>query len=324
MKKGLKIIKVAFIIVLVLGFTSLAVAKDYPKRPIKLIVPWGAGGSSSMSGRIVAQAFAQILEEAMIIVNKPGAGGTIGAAYAKKAKPDGYTLFHFNSGSNGVSTLRSNIGYTNNDFQLIGQYAIGQAALAVRADSPWKTVKDLVEYAKDNPGKLKYPAGVGGTARFAAELFKAEAGGLDIPRVPARSGAEVNQLLMSGNVQLTCSPATDLRGLVDAGKVRFLAYCNQERNKDYPDVPTFIEAGYPGIVISTWYGLAAPKGLPSDISKILEDTLASVMKEKVVNRMLNNIGHTPTYRNPQDFRSFVDGMGKLYQRIAKEAGIKLD
>jgi tripartite-type tricarboxylate transporter receptor subunit TctC len=309
---------------IVFGLAASGMADDYPNRPIRLVVPWGAGGSSSMSARIMAQPYAQILDEAMVIVNKPGAGGSLGAVFAKKARPDGYTLFHFNSGSNGVALLRPNVGYTNDDFHLIGQYAEGQAALAVKADAPWKTVQELVDYAKENPGKLKYGGGVAGTARFAAELFKAEAGGLDIPRVPAKSGAAVNQLLLAGNVDLCCAPATDLRGLVDSGQVRFLAFCNEERSKDYPDVPTFKEAGYPGIVISTWYGLAAPLGIPEDVSTILQETLAKIMQDQAVHERLENLGYTPSYRNTHDFGVFVKDMERLYQKIAKSAGIEFN
>jgi tripartite-type tricarboxylate transporter receptor subunit TctC len=324
MNKKLGILKLLVVFVIILGFSNLGTAKDYPKRPIKLVVPWGAGGSSSMSARIVVQAFTQSLEAAMVVVNKPGAGGTIGAAYAANAKPDGYTLFQVNSGSNGVSTLRSNLGYSNDSFHLIGQYASSDVALVVRADAPWKTVGDLVEYAKKNPGKLKYAGSVSGTDRFGAELFMAEAGGLKIKRVPVSSGAEVVKLMLSGDVEMMCGPSSGMRGLVNAGKLRFMAYAKEERSKVYPGVPTFKEAGYPGVVIGTWYGLATPLGVPENVSRTLEETLATVMKEKVIQGMLKKIGHTPTYKNADDFRVFVKRMEGLYQKIANRAGIKID
>ena len=143
------------------------------------------------------------------------------------------------------------------------------------------------------------------------------------PRVPVSSGAETNQMLLTGNAQFACSPASDMRGLVDAGKLRFLAFCSEERDKDYPDVPTFKEVGYPGVVISTWYGLAVSKDVPQEAVTVLRETLAKAMQDQEVQKMLNNIGHTPAYLNAEDFRGFVKKMEKLYQKIAKDASIEL-
>jgi len=324
MKKRLGMWMIGVTAVSVFGFAGFGDTKDYPVRPVQIIVAFGAGGSTSMSARIIAQAYTQVLEQAFVVVNKPGAGGAIGAAFASKAKPDGYTLFVFNSASNGVSpAINPNPGYKNSDFQLIGQYAIGECAMVVKADAPWKTVKEVVDHAKKNPGALKFPAGTGDSARFSTELFMMEAGGLKMDRVPVESGAEFNQMLLGGHAHVGVTPAADVFGLVQAGKFRLLAFCNETRNSDFPDVPTFKEAGLPGVLINTWYGLAAPTGVPDDIMNKLRETLATIMKDSAIKDMLKNMGNTPSYKNAEEFSSFVKRMEGVYEKIARTGNIRV-
>jgi len=312
------------IILIIFGFSNFAAAMDYPTRPIQIIDPFGAGSSTTMNARIIAQSFSQILERAVVVVNKPGAGGAVGTAFVAKAKPDGYTLLVFNSASNGISvTLRPDIGYTNSDFQLIGQYAADDCAMVVKADAPWKTVQDVIEYTRKNPGVLKYIASAGGSNRFAMELFLREAGGLKMERIPSEGGGELAQLLLGGHGHISFSPAAGQYPLVQAGKARFLAFANEERNTDFPDVPTLKELGLPGVIIQTWYGLATPKGVPEPIMEKLRETLATTMKDKTVRVMLKNMNNTPVYRTAEEFSRFVKHMEELYIRVAKEADIKL-
>lgn len=143
-------------IIVMLGSSNLVLAIDYPTRSIELIVPFGAGGSFSMGARILTQGLSENLGRPVVVINKPGGGGSIGGSYAARAKPDGYTLFAFNSASNGVSpAIRSKIDYKNSDFELIGQWGEQYILIAVRSDAPWKTVKDLIEYAKKKPWCIK-------------------------------------------------------------------------------------------------------------------------------------------------------------------------
>jgi tripartite-type tricarboxylate transporter receptor subunit TctC len=324
MKRGCALLVISIVTVGMLGWVNLTEAKDYPARPVQIVVAFGAGGSTSMSARIVAQAFTQVLEQAFVVVNKPGAGGAIGAAFASKAKPDGYTLFVFNSASNGVTpAINPNPGFKNADFQLVGQYAIGECAMVVKADSPWKTVKEVIDHAKKNPGALKFPAGTGDSARFSTELFMMEAGGLKMDRVPVESGAEFSQMLLGGHAQVGVTPAADIFGLVQAGKLRLLAFSNEERNGDFPEIPTFKEAGLPGVLIHTWYGLAVPKGVPDEIMNKLRETLATVMKDPAIKGMLKNMGNTPSYKNAEDFGAFVKHMDGIYDKIAKAGNIRV-
>jgi tripartite-type tricarboxylate transporter receptor subunit TctC len=324
MKRGCVLFVIGMMVIACSGFFNPAESRDYPARPVQIIVAFGAGGSTSMSARIIAQAFTQVLEQAFVVVNKPGAGGAIGASFAAKAKPDGYTIFVYNSASNGVSpAINPNPGYKNSDFQLIGQYAIGECAMVVRTDAPWKTVKDVVEHAKKNPGAVKFPAGTGDSARFSTELFMMEAGGLKMERVPVESGNEFSQMLLGGHAQVGVTPAADIFGLVQAGKFRLLAFCNEERNPDFPEVPTFKEAGLPGVLIHTWYGLAAPKGTPDDVVKKLKETLDSVMKDGAIKGMLKNMGNTPAYKNADEFLSFSKRMDGVYEKIAKAGNISV-
>ena len=150
-----------------------------------------------------------------------------------------------------------------------------------------------------------------------------EAGGLKMERIPVESGTEFNQMLLGGHAQVGVTPAADIFGLVQAGKFRLLAFSNEERNPEFPDVPTFKEVGLPGVLIHTWYGLATPKGVPDDIMNKLKETLAAVMKEAAIKGMLKNMGNTPIYKNAEEFGIFAKRMEGVYERIAKAGNISV-
>jgi len=326
MKRGLKVVSLTGLIMAILGFSSLASATDYPTKVIELIVPVTAGGSMSMGSRIVAQGLSEILGKPVIIINKPGAGTTIGAGYAAKAKPDGYTLFTFNSASNGVApAIRSNIGYKNTDFELLGQFAAQDLAIASKLDAPWKTTKDLAEYAKKNPGGLKCGTiGAGTSSHFVLELFNSEAGKLKIDSVPFKGDAEMMHALLGGHIHLAATYSVAMKGLYDAGKIRIFGVCSGERASDFPDVPTLKEQGFQKVILQTWYGIAAPVGVPGEILNKLRMSFAKVVQTPETMSMLKHIGFSPVYRDSENFTKFVRDTEEMYFRVAKEAGIKVD
>jgi tripartite-type tricarboxylate transporter receptor subunit TctC len=324
MEKRLSIVGFMIVIMITLGFSGFAAAKDYPSRPVKLIVAYGAGGGTSTSARVIAQPLTQTLGQPFVIVNKPGAGGQIGAAYAAKARPDGYTLFVAGAGPNIITVaVRPNPGYSNKDYEWIGQYSSGEMALSVRADSKFKTISDLVEYSKKHPGELNFPAASSDSARFATEFFMLKAGGLKCERIPIHGGGEFNQMLLGGNADFGFGPAGDMMGLVMGGKMRFLAFANKERNPKFPDVPTFNELGYSGILFNTFYGLAAPKGVPQDVLQKLRSALADAAKQRSTLKLLRGLGHSPIYLNAEEFETFIEKTEKVYKDIAETANIKL-
>jgi tripartite-type tricarboxylate transporter receptor subunit TctC len=305
--------------------SNVAIAGDYPTRPVELIIAYGSGGSSSMAGRIVAGKAGEVLGEPLVVINKPGAGGTLAGRYAANAKPDGYTLFVFSSGSNGVSpAIRTNIGYKNSDFDLIGQFAVQNIAVVVRKDAQWQTLTELVDYAKANPGKLKCATvGVGSSSHFGLELFKLQAGDLQIDSVPAKGGGEMNQLLLGGHVHLATHYVAGFKGAYDAGKIRMLAMFSHKRDPSFPDVPTFTELGIPNVFVMGWYGIAVPKGLDPVILAKLRKDFDKILADAEVQKMLGRLGFTPTFRNAEDFATFEKNMAAMYRRVVKEANIQI-
>lgn len=310
---------------LALAFSQGAQGAEYPTRNIELVCPYGAGGSTSMGARIIAGTLSEMLGRTVVVNNKPGAGGSIGAEYVAKAKPDGYTLFVFNSGSNGVTPATRTVRYKNEDFELFGQYAIQALGLVVKSDAPWKSVEELVQYAKQNPGALKFAtSGIGTSGHFCMELFKKVGGDLKIEHVPFKSGPEYIAALLGGHVQMGILYLVDVKGPVEAGKLRLLAAATEKRMEDYPDIPTFGEKGYPAVKMTAWYGVSAPVGLPKEVAEKLKAALAKTFQHPEVKKMLTQIGYAPVYKDPEEFSRFVKEEDNRLLRIAKEANIKID
>jgi tripartite-type tricarboxylate transporter receptor subunit TctC len=310
--------------ILALTILGPSLAAEYPTKPIELICPFGAGGPVSLADRILADKLSEILKQPVVTVHKPGASGAIAAAYVAKSKPDGYTLFDFTSASNGtVLALRPDVSYSNADFEPLGQYGTHFLAMVIKADAPWKNVKDVVEYAKKNPGVLKFgSSGVGTTLQFGMELFKIAGGGLKIDHIPFKSAPEINAALLGGHIQIGTFTWGTSKALYDAKKVRVLAVTVPA--EELPGIPTFAQEGYPEINLTAFYGLAAPKGLSKEVSKKLQEACATVFQDPKTKEMLRNIGLTPDYKNAKDFALFAEDRLQLFKKIAKEANIKLD
>jgi tripartite-type tricarboxylate transporter receptor subunit TctC len=326
MKRKLGIIGVIVGMLGIVGFSGLGFSQDYPTRSIELVVAFSAGGSSSMGARVVAQKASEEFGKPVIIVNKVGAGGALAGPYVAKARPDGYMLLVYNSATNGIApVIRKNVGYKNSDFRLIAQYGMQNVLIEVKKDSPFKTIQDVIDFAKKNPGRLKCgDAGVGSTSQFSLELFKAEAGGLKIASVPFRGGAETSSALLGGHIDLAVPHSADCKAHFDAGIVRLLGVTSEERDPDFPGVPTFKEQGLPGFVIQSWYGIAAPAAVPEEIVVKLKDVFAKVIQNAEIKTMLKAIGFTPVYRDEQEFAKYSKKMEDMYIRVAQTANIKVE
>jgi tripartite-type tricarboxylate transporter receptor subunit TctC len=207
---------------------------------------------------------------------------------------------------------------------LFGQYATQMMGLIVEKDAPYNTFDELVAYAKKNPGKLKYgTSGVGTSAHFGMELIKIYGGNIKIDHVPFKSGPEFFTALLGGHVQMGFWYQVGFKPYVEAGKVKLIAMATEERSKEFPDVPTFAELGYPEIQMSAWYGVAAPKGLPENVHAKLSDALAKTMQHHEVQVMLSKIGYTPTYKDADSFARMVESSEKKYRMVAEKAGIEI-
>ena len=301
-----------------------AISADYPTKPIEYICPFGAGGPTSLANRIIADKLSQLLGQPVVVINKPGAGGAIASAYIARAKPDGYTIGDVTSSGNGVTlALRPGVTYKNSDFELLGQYGTHFLAMAVKEDAPWKTVKDLAEYAKRNPGVLKYgSSGVGSATQLCMELFKLTAGKLKIDHTPFKSGPEITAALLGGHIHTGTFTWGTVKAVYDAKKVRVLAVSVPA--EELPGIPTFEQAGYPEVNLTGFYGTAVPKGLPGEILNKLRDACAKTFQDPKTKEAFRNIGLTPDYKTPEEFAKFMEERIILYKRIGQEANITLD
>ncbi|MCV9938298.1 tripartite tricarboxylate transporter substrate binding protein [Boseaceae bacterium BT-24-1] len=304
------------------GFSEIALAQAYPSKQITFVVPFPPGGTSDAMGRLVAQELSKTLGQSVIVENRGGANGNIGAAAAARSKPDGYTLVLSGIGSHAINAgTYKNMSFDPvTDFTHITSIASGPNAIAVHPDFLARTLQELIDLARKEPGKHNYASsGTGSSSNMAMELFKQKAG-LKIDHISYRGGAPAMTDVLGGQVPILITNADAILPHVKSGKLRILAVTGSERNVLYPDTPTIAEAGYPDVVAVSWTGLSAPAGLPSDIVKRLQEETAKAVKGPVRQR-LEALGLTPGGVSSQDFTKFVSGEVAKWKAVAQSAGI---
>lgn len=319
-------------LVIISGVLTLGIAHDlsgkekgYPTKSIQLVSGFGAGGSTSMGARIIGGTLSEFLGAPVIVLHKTGAGGTLAPTYVAKSKADGYNLLVANTGPIAIAPAIRPVEYKIEDFEFLGQYALEPMGLVVRSDAPWKTVEELTAYAKKNPGAVKFAMdGVNTPSNFGMELFKSTAGGLKIDAVPFVSGAEMITAVMGGHAQMAYSYMMSVKGPYEGGKLRILAVGTEKRLEEYPDIPTFAEAGYPEVKWGPWYGIAAPIGLPKEVSNKLKDALSKTAQNPEVQKLLSKIGIIPVYKDSGEFTKYIKEEYKKVLKLVKEAGIKVE
>ncbi len=285
------------------AFPAVAHAQAFPSRPIKLICPWGAGGSADNIMRAMAASAGKILGGSIIVENKPGAAGTLGAIELVNAPPDGYTLSQFSMAVIRVPHMQKVQFDPLKDFTYIIGIAGNVFGLVVRADSPVKSIQDLVQYAKQNPGKFAYGSnGIGTTAHLAMEQF-AERAGIKLLHIPYKGDAEGLQAVLGGHVT-SYSGSSTWGSHVDAGSVRLLATYGSKRSKRWANVATLTELGYDTISDSPM-GYGGPKGMDPAITKRLHDAFKLSVEDSTVLGLLDRYDAPLTYLNSADYTKFM-------------------
>lgn len=314
------------IIFLFVGFSSAA---EYPTKPIELLGPFGPGGSSMIALRIIGDAASKILGQSVLAIPAPGGGGIVGGVRVARAKPDGYTLLGANAATNStVLYVMKVVPYKNSDFEFLAQFGAYDLGLAVKADSPFRTLEDYVEYAKKNPFVIKSGVpGLGSGGHLCTELLKIKAGALKIDAIPFKDSYGLRTGVLGGHIHSafiyggTGGPSDEFRQMLDGGG-RILAVPTEKRLKAFPDVPTFIERGF-DVVYSSWWGIAGPKGMPKEVSQKLKDVLYKVLQEPEMIQAIEKLGYRYKFRNSEEFTSFVKEYEKLVKQISEEAKIPL-
>jgi tripartite-type tricarboxylate transporter receptor subunit TctC len=305
---------------------STASAQAYPSRPIKLIVPFPAGGGTDLIAREVANKVAVANGWSIIIDNKPGSGGNLGVDAAAKAPADGYTLVLGQTSNLAINpTLYAKLPYNpEKDLTPIVEVASAPLVLVVAADSPYKTLADVVAAAKAKPESLNYASSGSGTvAHLATEMFQKTAA-VKFTHVPYKGAAQGSTDLIGGQIQMYMSSVPTLIGYVKNGKMRAIAVTSPKRTADLPSVPTVAESGFKGFEAVTWFGVAGPAGLPKDVVAKLNGAFNKALQDPEVRKKLASQGADSLGGTPEQFAKLIhDDIGR-WGKIVKESGAKVD
>ena len=311
--------------ILAFGATNEIRAQTYPDKPIKLIVPFPPGGPIDTMGRLVADHLSKGLGQQVVVENRPGAGSTIGYKAVASAEPDGYTLLFGSSGSLATApALYVNLGLEPlKQFAPVASVSLLPMIMVVPPQVPANSVAEFIAYAKANPGKLNFGAGLGTPPHLMGALFVNKAG-LNITYVPYKGAAQAVTDLLTGRMHFIIDGTVILLPHVRAGKLKPIAMARPERWPEFPNVPTLVELGYPDFVLDAWTGVVAPIGTPAPIverlNKIINDGLRTPETKAVMDRFssITKIG------TPQEFTAFIADQGKRWGALVKLAGAKVE
>ncbi|QOZ26417.1 tripartite tricarboxylate transporter substrate binding protein [Bradyrhizobium sp. CCBAU 51753] len=302
-------------------------AADYPARPIKLIVPYAAGGPTDVLGRLVGEYLGRDLKQVVVVENKAGAQGAIGAEAVARSDPDGYTLFVTAASIFVLNPLLyKKLPYDpTRDFRLLAVITDAPMIMEVHPSVPAKTIAEFVAYAKKNPGKLNFgSAGTGGTVHLAGEMFKQMAG-VEMTHVPYKGAGPALTDLLSGNIQLMFDTLGTALPPVKSGMLRPLGVSSTQRIADLPDLPTIAESGYPDYAVSVWYGIAAPLKVPDEIAGKVKASLDRALNDEAFRASLLKIGFPPLQPKSQaEIDKFVDTDRARWAGVVKALNISLD
>ena len=296
----------------------------YPARPVKLVVPFAAGGTTTILARLLAERMGQNMGQPFVVDNRPGAGGNVGMDLVAKAEPDGYTILMGPIGLAINPALYARMPFDPiRSLAPIGLYAGVPNLLVVHPSVPAASVKELIAHARANPGKLNYASNGNGTSsHLAAEMLKTAAG-VDITHVPYKGGAPAMQDLIGGQVSMLFDQMPAVLPQVQGGRVRALGVSSAKRSAAAPDVPAIAES-VPGFDMTVWFGLLAPAGTPKEVITRLNAEMLKVLKDPAFQTQLAGMGVTPMPSSPDEFSTFLRNETVRWGKVVKDSGAKLD
>lgn len=304
--------------------TGLAVAQEpYPSRPVQIVVPFPPGGVADVVARAIAPSLERHLKQPIVIVNKSGAAGAVGMQVAATSKPDGYTLLLGLVSISSIPEVDKLFGrepkYTRDDFVGIARISADPPILVVKADSPWKTVKDLVEDAKKRPGEIIYSSsGPYGASHVPMEMFM-QAAGIKLRHLPTTGGGPATTAVLGGHAQMWASPPALAFPHIRAGKMRVLASFGAQRLAALPDVPTLKELGY-NVEYYLWAGLFAPKGVPAPVLKIIQDVVRRAVQEPELRTAMEKVQTPIAYLEGDEFKKWWDQDAQMLAEAVRRIG----
>ena len=304
-----------------------AAAQAWPAKPLRLVIPFPAGGATDIIGRLLAQKLGAALGQQVVIDNKPGAGGTIGADLVAKAPADGHTLLLATSSTHSIGpALNPKMPYDAfKDFAPIAHVANAPSVLVVGAGFPKGNALDLIKTLKANPGKYNFgSSGIGTYPHLSAEMFKWRAGGLFVVHIPYRGTGLVVTDLIAGQITFLMDSIVSAQTHIKDGRVRALAVTGAQRSGSLPDVPTFTELGVPGLAFSNWFGFFAPAGTPADVVQRANRELNTLMRAPDVADRLRQLGADPVTGTPEAFAKVIRDEHDSWKAVIQRAGIKAE
>ncbi len=311
---------------LLLAASAVAGAQSFPAKPIRVIIPFVAGGSSDITGRAIASKFQELLGQPGVVENRPGANGAIAAEFVAKAEPDGYTVL---VGSIGVFSINAALFkelryHPVRDFAPITLAVTTPNVLITKPALPAKSMKDVVEFAKKNPGKLSYcSSGSGSSDHLTAELLK-QMTGTFVLHVPYRGGAACQTDLMGGQVDISFQNLGAVTGYIRGNRMKALAVTSKSRHPQLPDVPTVAEAGYPDLVVTSWQAAAAPAKTPREVVARLNDAMVRALRSPDIRERMNQIGFDVVAGTPDEFGQFMKAEVERWTKVVQRGGITPD
>ena len=321
--------RIALALVLSLGslvFAASAVAQSWPARPVRMVVPFAAGGTTDVLARILGQKLSDSLGQQVLVDNRPGANGNIGAELVARSPADGYTIMMGFDGTLAInpSVYRKLAFDPVRDFAPVANVGLVALLIVVHPSLPAKSVAELVAHAKANPGKINYSsAGHGSTGHLAGELFKSRAG-IDMTHVAYKGGAQAMNDLLAGQIQLLVTALPTVEAHVKSGKLRAIAFTTARRVAGMAEVPTVAESGYAGFDVASWYGIVAPADTPTEVVRRLNAEIAKVLEQAEVRHRFAQLGTEPGSGTPEAFAATLRTDIDKWAAVVRNAGIHLD
>ena len=302
-----------------------AQAQNYPARPVRMIVPFSPGGAADVPGRMLMQKLSEALGQQVVVDNRPGAGGTIGADLVAKAPADGYTLLMVSNTHVISASLYKKLPYDSlNDFAPVLQFGDAPNVLVVHPSLPVKSVKELVALAKVKPGSIDYASsGNGSSQHLFAALFTSLAG-VKMTHIPYKGSAQATTDLLSGQVTVSFPGIAGMLQHIRNGRLRALAVTSAKRSPQMPEVPSIAEAGVKGYEASLWLGILAPAALPKDINARLNGAAGNILKQPELQKSFRTVGTEIVYRTPEEFGKFVKSELGKWARVVKATGMQVN
>jgi tripartite-type tricarboxylate transporter receptor subunit TctC len=298
-------------------------AQGYPVKPVRYVVPFPAGASPDIVARIITERFSRMWGQQVLVENRAGAGGTVGAAFAAKSAPDGYTLFQCNIASSAIAeSLYARMPYDHQrDFAPISRIGVTASVLVVHPSMPTRSMKEFIAYARARPGKLSYGTSAPGTSpQLTMELLKLTAK-IDVVHVAYKGAPQALSDLIGGQIPVSVQTAPAVLPAIQTGRARALAVTSLKRIPQLPEVPTMDESALPGFEVNSWYGLCAPAATPATILDKLHDDLAAVLRMREVDQRMRDLVISPAPTSREQFAQFIHAEAARWARVIKDAGI---